>query len=90
MKRQVHILFKGSVQGIGFRWTARKFAESNHLSGWVKNLPDGRVELTVQGDKDKIVNFIINLEEAMAGYIVQKDIDWQSPKQNFHDFEIRF
>ncbi len=90
MKQQVHILFKGSVQGIGFRWTARKFAESNHLSGWVKNLPDGRVELIAQGGKDEIVNFITNLEEAMTGYVLQKDVDWQSLKHNFHDFEIRF
>jgi acylphosphatase len=90
MKQEVHMLFKGSVQGVGFRWTARKYALSHNLNGWVKNLPDGKVELIVQGEKSQVIDFINNLEDAMAGYILEKEVNWQEIKHTFSDFEIRF
>jgi len=90
MKQQAHILFKGSVQGVGFRWAARKYAVSNNLNGWVKNLPDGKVEIVVQGEKDAIIDFINDMEETMGGYILEKRVDFQELQQDFNDFEIRF
>ncbi|MDP8261398.1 MAG: acylphosphatase [Candidatus Kappaea frigidicola] len=90
MKQQARILFRGSVQGVGFRWAARKYAVSNHLCGWVKNLPNGNVELIAQGKKEEIVNFINDLEEFMGGYILEKRVDFQELQQGFNDFEIRF
>ena len=90
MKQQVHILFKGSVQGVGFRWAARKYAVSNNLNGWVKNMPNGRVELVAQGEKYAIIDFINDIEESMSGYILQKEVNWQEIQQDFNDFEIRF
>ena len=50
MKIRKHVYFSGAVQGVGFRCRARYTAESLGLTGWVKNLPDGRVEMEVQGD----------------------------------------
>jgi acylphosphatase len=88
--QQAHIYYKGSVQGVGFRWRARKSAESFNLTGWVKNLPDGRVELLVQGNKNDITGFIDLLDKNLAGYILQKDINWQPAKVIFKEFEIRF
>ena len=44
-----HIYFSGSVQGVGFRYRAYYIAQSLSLTGWVKNLWDGRVEMEVQG-----------------------------------------
>ncbi len=90
MKQQAHILFKGSVQGVGFRWAVRKYAVSNNLNGWVKNLPDGKVELVAQGEKDAIIDFINDMEETMGGYILEKRVDFQEFQQDFNDFEIRF
>lgn len=44
-----HLLFSGNVQGVGFRWTNQGTARELHLTGWVKNLPDGTVEMEIQG-----------------------------------------
>lgn len=43
------LLFSGDVQGVGFRWTNQSLAQDRHLTGWVKNLPDGTVQMEIQG-----------------------------------------
>ena len=53
-----NILFTGSVQHVGFRYTAMYCARDLDLSGWVRNLPDGRVEMEVQGSVGRIRNTI--------------------------------
>ena len=49
MKKHIHLVFAGRVQKVGFRRTAQSFASTLSLQGWVKNLPDGRVELAAYG-----------------------------------------
>ena len=51
---RLHYLFSGSVQGVGFRYHAYYMAGRLHLSGWVKNLSDGTVEMEVQGEESGI------------------------------------
>ena len=46
----LQVFYEGSVQGVGFRWTIRNIAKGFDVIGWVRNLPDGRVELQVAGD----------------------------------------
>ncbi len=53
-----HFYVDGRVQGVGFRYTARYVASSMGVTGWVKNLDDGRVELEVQGDRELVVHFL--------------------------------
>lgn len=48
------ILFKGQVQGVGFRWTCCRLARELGLQGWVRNLPDMSVEAVFQGDRDQV------------------------------------
>lgn len=55
---RVHILVQGSVQGVFFRQTMRDVAERLGATGWVKNLPDGRVEAVAEGEKGKIEELI--------------------------------
>ncbi len=62
MKIRKHIYFSGAVQGVGFRYRARYAAESLGLTGWVKNLPDGRVEMEVQGDRASMERLMSELE----------------------------
>ena len=50
MKVRKHIFFSGQVQGVGFRYRAVHLARPLGLTGWVRNLRDGRVEMEVQGD----------------------------------------
>lgn len=47
--RRLVLLFSGDVQGVGFRWTNQSLAQDRHLTGWVKNLPDGTVQMEIQG-----------------------------------------
>ncbi len=62
------VIFEGRVQGIGFRYTVKDLARGFDVCGWVKNLPDGSVELQVMGEPDELHAFIreITLESAVA------------------------
>ena len=61
--------YSGKVQGVGFRWNAVQCSEGLNLSGYVKNLPDGRVELVVQGKESGVITFLNLIESSMKGYI---------------------
>lgn len=58
-KIRKHIVFYGRVQGVGFRYYAVNKANQLGLTGWVKNLPDGTVEMEVQGEEPLIDQLII-------------------------------
>ena len=57
-----HILFEGRVQGVGFRWRASLTAQRLVLTGWVRNLSDGRVEMEVQGKQTTIGALLAELQ----------------------------
>ncbi len=86
---QAHIIYSGVVQGVGFRLTTQRKAKELHLAGWVRNLSDGRVEILVEGQKDTIQNFILNLDHHFAEYITKKDVHFGTAGQEFRDFAIR-
>ncbi|HLF17328.1 MAG TPA: acylphosphatase [Candidatus Omnitrophota bacterium] len=86
--KQAHIFYSGMVQGIGFRFTTRSFAAEFNLTGWAKNLPDGRVELLAEGEEESINKFCRMLEEHFEGYIRDKRIEWDKAKGQFKDFQI--
>lgn len=62
MKVRKHLIFSGSVQGVGFRFRAWTAARELGLTGWVKNKEDGRVEMEVQGMEDGILQLLDRLE----------------------------
>ena len=66
MKRY-HFIIKGYVQGVGFRRRAARNASALNLTGWVRNLPDGRVELEVQGDPGNIEKLFPDIESNSYG-----------------------
>ena len=66
MKRY-HYIVKGYVQGVGFRWRAARNAAALNLTGWVRNLPDGRVELEVQGEPENIDRLLPSIEHNSYG-----------------------
>ena len=87
MKR-AHIFYSGTVQGVGFRYAAQRFASDFGLQGWVKNLADGRVEIMAEGPAEILEGFCRKLEQHFDGYIRGKQIDWQEPSGHFRDFKI--
>ena len=52
--KQVHLWISGNVQGVGFRASMRRRAKNNDVTGWVKNLEDGRVEAVLEGGEDNV------------------------------------
>jgi acylphosphatase len=57
-----HAFVSGRVQGVGFRWYAREHAEQLGLAGWVRNMPDGRVELWLEGNEKSVEAMLVWLE----------------------------
>jgi len=53
-----HIFVSGRVQGVGFRWYAQRIAERMRVTGWVKNLMDGKVEILIEGDGKELDEFL--------------------------------
>ena len=87
-RRLVH--FSGNVHGVGFRYTARRLAERFDVAGYVKNLPDGRVEIVVEGPPDQIDAFLQAISDRMGHYIRNTDQQVTTPTDQFTGFEIRF
>lgn len=54
----LQVFFEGRVQGVGFRWTVKRIATGYDVTGWVRNLPDGRVELRVVGEDAEVREFL--------------------------------
>ena len=88
MKVRKHIYFSGYVQGVGFRYQASYIAQSLGLTGWVKNLYDGRVEMEVQGKEDEIELLISKLQNGR--FISIEDVDMKEiPIESEKSFRIR-
>jgi len=87
---QAHILYSGSVQGVGFRFMVQRYALGLDLTGWVKNLPNGSVETMVNGPKGNIEKLCEMVEEYFEGHIRNKDIQFTSSDAEFKDFQIAY
>ncbi len=87
---RIHIYYAGYVQGVGFRYSAQRMAADLGLRGWVKNLPDGRVEILAEGDKANIEKFCEVLEERFHGNIKDKTLNLEPAQGNFKEFQVAF
>jgi acylphosphatase len=85
-----NIIFTGQVQGVGFRFTAFNIANRFHLSGMVRNLPQGSVEMLVQGDPDNIGLCINEIMNSFQGYIKDAKINEIPVNPSYTDFRITF
>jgi acylphosphatase len=85
-----HIIFSGQVQGVGFRFTAFNMANRHQLTGFVRNLPDGTVEMLVQGPAQTVNDCMRDIEEEFSGYIRETKIEETSPNPKYEEFKITF
>ena len=83
------IHFSGHVQGVGFRYTTRQIAQEFEVAGFVRNLPDGRVEVEVEGASSEIAAFVTAIEERMHGYIRKVEQAAKRRAPQFQGFTIR-
>jgi acylphosphatase len=80
--------YSGRVQGIGFRATVRRLACGYDVTGQIRNLPDGRVELIAEGAKSELESFLQGIaESSLSGFITQRHDHW-APAQGLRGFTI--
>ena len=84
------IIFIGRVQGVGFRFTAHRAASRRQLTGFVRNVPDGTVEMLAQGRPEDIDDCIEDIKEYFAGYLRETRIEEIPPDPSYIDFKITF
>ena len=83
------VLFSGRVQHVGFRYTAYYLARDLYLTGWVDNLPDGRVEMEVQGGVSRVRKLLLQLKGASHIQITHMDITELPLKPHDRRFGVR-
>jgi acylphosphatase len=90
-KTRVHLYIEGYVQGVGYRASALHKARSLGLTGWVRNLRDGRVEAVAEGEEEAIAQFIKWCQKGPPGSVVER-VNVQNEKYTgeFKQFDITF
>lgn len=89
MKARARILISGKVQGVFYRDHTQRWASSMRLSGWVRNLADGRVEALVEGEKEQIEDLERKLKKGPPLSRVENvHTEWEEYKGEFLDFRI--
>jgi len=87
-RRQV--LYSGHVQGVGFRYTTRSIARDYEVTGYVRNLPDGSVEVVAEGPVDQLDGFLEEVADRLSGHIRQVQCERRPAQQEFANFGIRY
>ncbi|TWU12022.1 Acylphosphatase [Symmachiella macrocystis] len=83
------VIFRGQVQGVGFRYRTRRLARVYPVTGYVKNLADGTVELIAQGAEDEVITFVDELGRVMERNISAVDRSPWDGSERFAGFSIR-
>jgi acylphosphatase len=88
-RRRMHIFYSGRVQGVGFRYTTKNVAMGFEVTGAVRNLSDGRVELIAEAPQDELEAFRVAIRESgLESFISNEAITWGEPSGEFRGFEI--
>jgi acylphosphatase len=85
----MQIFYSGNVQGVGFRYTVKTVSTGFEVTGTVRNLPDGQVELVAEGARDELKAFSEAIRDSGLGHFIQKEtLTWAEAQNNFRGFEI--
>ena len=84
------IYYSGHVQGVGFRYTTRNIAQRYSVTGEVRNLPDGRVRLIVEGNAEEIDELLADVRKAMGRHIRDIKVETMPATGQFGDFSIGY
>ena len=91
MKARAHVFVSGRVQGVFFRSQTKHNAERYDVKGWIRNLPDGRVEAVFEGEKEAVKKLVEFCKKGPSGARVAKtDIEWTPYTGMFENFGIRY
>ena len=87
MNTRIYVLVSGKVQGVFFRSSAKKRADELDLTGWVKNLPEGSVEMLAQGSSEKIEALLTHLCGPQGpGRVDKIEQEWRIPSEYYIEF----
>ena len=86
----LRVLFAGRVQGVGFRWSTLTVAKDFTITGFVKNLPDGKVELIAEGEETVVRSFLEALRSKMALYVEDCQVVGERAPRRYEDFSIAY
>jgi acylphosphatase len=87
----LQVFYEGHVQGVGFRWSLRDAAKGFDVTGWVRNLPDGRVELQVTGEEDEVRAFLDRVAQGELHALIHKQTENKlNQPVAARGFEIRY
>lgn len=90
MVKRIHVIVKGIVQGVYYRYNALKKAEEYHLTGWVRNRADKSVEMVCEGTEENINNILRWCKKGPEGAHVREiETIWEQYTGEFNDFKIR-
>ncbi len=88
-RSRLQVFYTGRVQGVGFRYTVKQVAAGYAVTGTVRNLADGRVELVAEGARDELEAFRQGIRDAgLDGLIRQEDAQWAEARSDLRGFEI--
>lgn len=91
MNARAHVVVSGRVQGVFFRYHTQQLAKEMGVRGWVRNLPDGRVEAVFEGEREKVKEMIEFCRRGPpSAHVVDVKVKWESYREEFEDFEIRW
>ena len=90
MQKAVQIIYKGRVQGVGFRFTAVDLASKFKVTGYVMNSHDGNVEVVAEGEAEAVNNYIAALNEQMARFIHSSVINPMPYTGQYRSFRIKY
>jgi acylphosphatase len=84
------VIYSGRVQGVGFRFTCRHIAQGFAVTGFVKNLDNGTVQLVAEGAPEELDRYLAAIAERMGPNIRKADASTSSPTGQFSSFEITY
>jgi acylphosphatase len=91
LKARAHVYVSGRVQGVFFRSETQDEARRKDVTGWVRNLADGRVEAVFEGEKENVERLIEFCRKGPPGARVTKaDVAWEDYRDEFRSFTMRF
>jgi len=91
MKVRAHVFISGRVQGVFFRFHTKEWASELNVKGWIRNLPDGRVEAVLEGEEEDVKEIIERMKVGPPlARVDNVEVIWEEYKGEFKDFIIKY
>ncbi|MCK5676088.1 MAG: acylphosphatase [Verrucomicrobia bacterium] len=89
--KQMQVLFSGRVQGVGFRYTVCRMAQSFGVTGFVRNLMDGDVEVLTEGSEQELIDFLSEIRDSHLGRHIRRErLHWAAATGAYDKFRVTY